>query len=148
MNIDILELIFISMLPWIELRGSIPLGIYRGLNPLEVFALCTSANILVIPPLLAFLRYAMPFVLRIESINRFYQWNVVRALERYEKYKKWEELGLAIFVGIPLPFTGVYTGTLISYLLKFNKWEAFFSIAAGAVMAGVIVTTASVGILG
>lgn len=148
MNIDILELILISMLPWIELRGSIPLGIYRGLNPLEVFAICTSANILVIPPLLAFLRYAMPFVLRIETINRFYQWNVVRALARYEKYKKWEELGLAIFVGIPLPFTGVYTGTLISYLLKFNKWEAFFSIAAGAVMAGVIVTAASVGILG
>ncbi len=144
----LLKLIFISLLPWIELRGSIPVGISMGLNPVYVFAICTVTDVLLIPVLLVFFRYVMPLVLRIESLNRFYQWNVVSALKRYEKYKKWEELGLALFVAIPLPFTGVYSGTFVSYLLNLNKMEAFLSIASGAALAGVIVTVLSVGILG
>lgn len=144
----VLELILISMLPWIELRGGIPVGISMGLNPLYVFAICTITDILIIPLILIFLRYAVPLVLRIETINRLYQWNVVRTLKRYEKYKKWEELGLALFVAIPLPFTGVYSGTLISYILDLKKREAFLSISLGAALAGIIVTALSVGILG
>lgn len=144
----LLKLIFISLLPWIELRGSIPVGISMGLNPVYVFAICTVTDVLLIPVLLVFFRYVMPLVLRIESLNRFYQWNVVSALKRYEKYKKWEELGLTLFVAIPLPFTGVYSGTFVSYLLNLNKMEAFLSIASGAALAGVIVTVLSVGILG
>jgi uncharacterized membrane protein len=144
----VLELIFISMFPWIELRGGIPVGISKGLNPLYVFAICTITDILIIPLILIFLRYAVPLVLRIETIDRLYQWNVVRTLKRYEKYKKWEELGLALFVAIPLPFTGVYSGTLISYVLDLKKREAFLSISLGATLAGIIVTALSVGILG
>ncbi|MBU7023821.1 MAG: small multi-drug export protein [Theionarchaea archaeon] len=144
----VLELIFISMLPWIELRGGIPVGISKGLNPLYVFAICTITDILIIPLILIFLRYAVPLVLRIETIDRLYQWNVVRTLKRYEKYKKWEELGLALFVAIPLPFTGVYSGTLVSYILDLKKREAFLSISLGATLAGIIVTALSVGILG
>lgn len=143
-----LKLIFISLLPWIELRGSIPVGISMGFNPVYVFAICTVTDILLIPVLLVFLRYVMPLVLRIESLNRFYQWNVASTLKRYEKYKRWEELGLVLFVAIPLPFTGVYSGTFVSYLLNLNKMEAFLSIASGAALAGVIVTVLSVGILG
>lgn len=119
-----------------------------GLNPVHVFFICTVTDIVLIPVLLILLRYAAPLVLRIETINRFYQWNVVRTVKRYEKYRKWEELGLALFVAIPLPFTGVYSGTLVSYVLDFKKREAFLSIASGAVMAGIIVTALSVGILG
>ncbi|KYK35988.1 MAG: small multi-drug export protein [Theionarchaea archaeon] len=144
----LLKLICISLLPWIELRGSIPLGISMGFDPLYVFAVCTITDILLIPVLLVFLKYAVPFVLKIESLNRFYQWNVASTLKRYEKYRKWEELGLALFVAIPLPFTGVYSGTFVSYLLNLNKKEAFLSIALGAVMAGILVTALSVGILG
>ncbi|MBU7014419.1 MAG: small multi-drug export protein [Theionarchaea archaeon] len=142
------ELIFISMLPWIELRGGIPVGISKGLDPLAVFAVCTVTDILIIPLILVFLRYAVPLVLRIERINRLYQWNVVRTLKRYEKYRKWEELGLALFVAIPLPFTGVYSGTLVSYILDFKKREAVLSISCGAILAGILVTALSVGILG
>jgi len=145
---DVLMLIFISLLPWIELRGSIPVGITMGFNPIYVFAICTATDILLIPVLLAFFRYVMPLVLRIESLNRFYQWNVVSTLKRYEKYKKWEELGLALFVAIPLPFTGVYSGTFVSYVLNLKKKEAFLSIASGATLAGIVVTALSVGILG
>lgn len=144
----LLKLIFISLLPWIELRGSIPVGISMEFNPVHVFVICTATDILLIPVLLVFLRYAIPLVLRIEALNRFYQWNVASTLKRYEKYKKWEELGLALFVAIPLPFTGVYSGTFVSYLLNLNKMEAFLSIATGACLAGVIVTVLSVGILG
>ncbi|MBU7025387.1 MAG: small multi-drug export protein [Theionarchaea archaeon] len=144
----LLKLIFVSLLPWIELRGGIPLGVSMGLNPVHVFAICTVTDILLIPVLLVFLRYIMPIILKIEFINRFYQWNVVSTLKRYERYKKWEELGLALFVAIPLPFTGVYSGTFVSYLLNFKKREAFVSVASGAVMAGVVVTALSVGILG
>jgi len=144
----LLKLIFVSLLPWIELRGGIPLGVSMGLNPVHVFLVCTVTDIVLIPVLLVFLRYIMPIILKIEFINRFYQWNVVSTLKRYERYKKWEELGLALFVAIPLPFTGVYSGTFVSYLLNFKKREAFVSVASGAVMAGVVVTALSVGILG
>lgn len=145
---DLLKLIFVSLLPWIELRGGIPLGIYMGYNPVYVFAVCTLTDILLIPVLLLFLRYVVSLVLKIETINRLYQWYVVKTLKRYERYKKWEEVGLALFVGIPLPFTGVYSGTFVSYLLDLNMKEAFISIASGAVIAGVVVTAVSVGILG
>ena len=136
----LLKLIFVSLLPWIELRGGIPLGVSMGLNPVHVFVICTVTDIVLIPVLLVFLRYIMPIILKIEFINRFYQWNVVSTLKRYERYKKWEELGLALFVAIPLPFTGVYSGTFVSYLLNFKKREAFVSVASGAVIAGVVVT--------
>jgi uncharacterized membrane protein len=144
----ILKLIFISLIPWIELRGGIPVGITMGLNPVHVFFICTVTDIVLIPVLLVLLRHVAPIVLRIETINRLYQWNLVRTVKRYEKYRKWEELGLALFVAIPLPFTGVYSGTLVSYVLDFKKREAFLSIASGAVMAGIIVTALSIGILG
>ena len=108
----------------------------------------TVTDIVLIPVLLVLLRHVAPIVLRVETINRLYQWNVVRTVKRYEKYRKWEELGLALFVAIPLPFTGVYSGTLVSYVLDFRKREAFLSIASGAVMAGIIVTALSIGILG
>jgi uncharacterized membrane protein len=143
----VLTLIFISLLPWVELRGGIPVGISMGLNPLYVFIICTVTDILLIPLLLILLRYVAPLVLRIDTINRFYQWNVVGTLKRYEKYRKWEEVGLALFVAIPLPFTGVYSGTFVSYILDLNKKEAFLSIASGAILAGVVVTALSVGIL-
>ena len=143
-----LKLIFVSLLPWIELRGGIPLGIGMDLNPIHVFLVCTVTDILLIPLILIFLRYVIPLILRIEKIDRFYQWNVVRTLQRYEKYKKWEELGLALFVAIPLPFTGVYSGTFVSYLLNLRKREAFLSIASGAVMAGIVVTVLSESVLG
>ncbi|MBU7043294.1 MAG: small multi-drug export protein [Theionarchaea archaeon] len=143
-----LKLIFISLIPWIELRGSIPIGIGMGLPPLHVFLICTISDILLIPVLILALKIAVPFVLKIDTLNRFYQWNVVGTLNRYEKYKKWEEIGLILFVAIPLPFTGVYSGTFVSYLLQFKKREAFLSIATGAVIAGIIVTSLSVNFLG
>ncbi|MBU7032621.1 MAG: small multi-drug export protein [Theionarchaea archaeon] len=146
--LTVLKLIAISLLPWIELRGSIPIGISMGLNPLHVFLICTLSDIILIPLLLLAFKIAIPLILRIDIVNRFYQWNVVGTLKRYEKYKKWEEIGLALFVAIPLPFTGVYSGTFVSYLLNLKKGEAFLSIAMGAGIAGVIVTLLSIGLLG
>ena len=144
----VLKLIAISLLPWIELRGSIPIGISMGLNPLHVFLICTLSDIILIPLLLLAFKIAIPLILRIDVVNRFYQWNVVGTLKRYEKYRKWEEIGLILFVAVPLPFTGVYSGTFVSYLLNFKKGEAFLSIAMGAGIAGVIVTLLSIGLLG
>jgi len=144
----VIKLIVISLLPWIELRGSIPIGISMDLNPLHVFFICTLSDIILIPVLLLIFKIAIPLVFRIDILNRFYQWNVVGTLNRYEKYKKWEEIGLALFVAIPLPFTGVYSGTFVSYLLNLKKREAFISIATGACIAGVIVTVLSIGLLG
>jgi uncharacterized membrane protein len=142
------KLILISLLPWIELRGSIPIGIGMGLEPLYVFAVCTVTDILLVPALIGFYRYFMPCILKIERLNRFYQWHVVRTLKRYDRYKKWELVGLALFVGVPLPFTGVYSGTLVSFVLDLKVKEAFISVGSGAVIAGVVVTAVSVGILG
>lgn len=146
--LDIIKLIFISLLPWIELRGSIPLGIAMGLDPLYVFFICTITDIVLIPIIFLTLKVGVPIILKIKLIDRIYQWCIIRILYRFEKYKKWERIGLILFVAIPFPFTGVYSGTLASYLLNFKKKEAFLSISMGATIAGIIVTLLSIGIFG
>lgn len=145
---NLLEIIFISILPWIELRGAIPLGIASGYNPIFMFFLCTTTDILIVPLIYVSLQKIVPFFLRIKLIEKLYLWINKRNLESYERYRRLKELGLVLFVGIPLPGTGVYSGTLIAYLLNFKKLEAFLFISIGATIAGILVTLISVGILG
>jgi len=134
-------------MPFSELRGGIPLGIYLGLPPAEAFLLAVLGNLLPIPFLLLFLDRIEKIALSWKPLARFY----VKAVERVEKRKdiieRYGYLGLSMFVAIPLPMTGAWSGTLLAFLLRLNKTKSLIFIAMGVLLAGVIVLSASLGVL-
>ena len=143
-----LKLLFITFLPYVELRGSIPVGIGLGMNPSTVFLVCTTANVLIIPPILLLLEIGFDWFFRIGWARRHIYGRVERfretARRRVGSYGLW---GLAGFVAIPLPGTGAYSGCLAAYLLGLEKKRSAAAVAVGVAVAGVLVTAASIGLL-
>lgn len=134
----------VTVLPWIELRGGIPLGVAMGFDPLVVLAVTVAANCLVIVP--GFLALDLLYD-RWLSRSAFVRRQVTRVREKGKTYvERYELLGLAIFVAIPLPGTGAYAGTLLAWLLGLPRRRAAAAIALGVLGAGVIVTIAVSGI--
>lgn len=133
-----LTVALITLLPWIELRGAIPVGIFvLGLDPLIVFALSTTVNVLVFFPLFYGLTWCYKYFERFSFAKRI----VGGARKKGEKaMSEYGFLGLAVFVAIPLPFTGAWMGTLIAWLFNLQKRRAFLAIGSGVVVAGVWVT--------
>ena len=143
MNI-ILQIILLSMAPISELRGGIPLAIASGFNPLSAFLICTLANIAIIPIVFIFLNTINVLLLKIPAYSTFFHKTLERSRNRIHKsIEKYGYLGLAIFVAIPLPLTGAYTGVLGAWALGMNKRKAFASIALGVIIAGISVTLIS-----
>ena len=137
-----LQLILVTLIPWIELRGSIRIGISQGLDPFLVFFVCTATNILLIPVLLVFLELVTP---HIENID-FVRTHLTNTRNRAKKFiDRHGTLGLAVFVAVPLPGTGAYTGALAAYVFGIKKHEALPAIALGVLVAGVLVTFISTG---
>jgi uncharacterized membrane protein len=125
----------------VELRGAIPLGIIvYGLNPALVFLVAVIANILVIPLIYLFLTYCYEYFKKYGRIKGIVENSRRRAQPKVDKYGF---LGLTLFVAIPLPVTGAWTGTLIAWLLGMEKKRAFMAISLGVVIAGILVTLIS-----
>ncbi|HDI02799.1 MAG TPA: hypothetical protein ENF95_01545 [Candidatus Aenigmarchaeota archaeon] len=141
---DVLTLALITAIPWIELRGSIPYGIGVGLNPLFVFLLALMLNIALIPLIYFGLEvFYRGFFIKFKLCRKIVE-SVRKRGEKYvQKYGLW---GLMIFVAIPLPGTGAYSGTALAWLLGMKSGKAFLSVALGVTIAGILVTLFSVGI--
>jgi len=143
----LIKVLVVSSLPISEIRGGLPLALYYGFEPAEAYLIAFIGNILPIPFLLLLLDYLISFATRIGFVNRVYG----RILERVERRKsiveKYGYIGLTLFVSVPLPVTGAWTGVLIAFLLQLNRIKAFISIAAGVCIAGIIVLLASLGVI-
>ena len=140
----LIQIILLSMAPISELRGGIPLAIASGTSPIIAFLIGTLANIAIIPLVYFFLSTINILLLKIPLYSRFFNNSVERSRKRIHKsIEKYGYLGLAVFVAIPLPFTGAYTGTLGAWALGMDKRKAFASIALGVIVAGIIVTLVS-----
>ncbi|MBQ7301097.1 MAG: small multi-drug export protein [Clostridia bacterium] len=139
---------FISMLPIIELRGAIPVGAASGLPWYINYLLCCVGNMLPVPVILFFVEYVLNFMKQVKHLDRIAYW----VEEKAEKYKgqvtKYATWGLLLFVAVPLPGTGAWTGSLVAAFIKMKKKTAFFSVLGGVLIAGVIVTLISYGVLG
>jgi uncharacterized membrane protein len=123
-------------MPFIELRGAIPWAILAGYPPELAFTLCLLLNLLAIPIAFILLDFILPPIRRkIKLVERMFKWAVKRA----QKHQNLSFVGLALFVGIPLPVTGAYTGSLIAYIAELNRKRASISIAAGVVIAGALI---------
>lgn len=136
------------MLPIIELRGAIPVGAASGLPWYANYLLCCIGNILPVPIILLFVEYVLNFMKKTRHLDKIAYW----VEEKAEKYKgqvtKYATWGLLLFVAIPLPGTGAWTGSLVAAFIKMNKKTAFLSVLGGVLIAGVIVTLISYGVLG
>lgn len=137
----------ISMVPVIELRGAIPIAVAHGIHPLIAMIIAMVGNLFPVPFIIVFIRRVF------EWIRKKSNWlnNIVTKLElRAEKKKKTVEkykmLGLFIFVAIPLPGTGAWTGALIAAMMNMRIKQAFPSIALGVLTAGIIVLLVTVGV--
>ncbi len=133
----------LSLVPWVELRGSIPLAIASGHPPLRSFLACTLTNLLVIAPTWTVLDLCY---YRFLSRFRWVRQQVDRVRSKGTPYvQRYELVGLALFVAVPLPGTGAYAGTLLAWLLGLPRVGASVAIAAGVVAAGLVVTAVSTG---
>lgn len=134
----------ISMIPIFELRGSIPVGInHFGLNPVLVFFISIAGNMVPVFLILLFLGWVTKIFYKIPILRRFLEYLFRRTHSRSKVVEKYQEIGLVIFVAIPLPITGAWTGSLAAYLFGLQFWKSVFFIFCGVVIAGIVVTTLS-----
>lgn len=121
-----------SISPFGEAKVGIPYGMFQGLNIYLVFGLCFLSNVLVFPLMIFFLDTLNKHLLRWNFYKKGALYVARRAkLASGEKIKKYGFLGLIFFVMIPIPGTGVYAGSIASYLFKMEKRKAFYANAIG-----------------
>jgi len=133
--------ILLSFLPIAELRGGIPYAVARGAHPLAAFAVCVAANALVGPLLYGFLATVHRLLSHWSVYRSLFHRLVERSRNRIRpQVERWGYVGLAVFVAIPLPFTGAYTGTLGAWVLGMSPRKVWLAVAAGVLVAGVVVT--------
>lgn len=143
MSIENLILTFlIAMLPVAELRGAMPMAINVFHIPWPVaFLVSVSGNILPIPLVLLFLGRLIRFSHKFSPLEKAVNWVLQRTRLKSKIVEKYAAPGLAIFVAIPLPATGAWTGAILAFLLGMRWWVAMLAIFIGVIMAGVIVLT-------
>jgi len=135
----------ISMLPISELRGGIPVGLFMfRLNPAYLYTICVIANMLPIFPLLFFLNGIMKFLRERTKLTALIERLEIRAKKNKKLIERYKELGLLLFVAIPLPVTGAWTGSLLSTVFKLNIYKSLIYIGLGVTVAGGIVMGISI----
>jgi len=141
-----LVIIFVAALPVFELRGSIPLALFTfGFDPLTAFLLSVVGNMIPVIPLLLFLEPVSNYLRRWRIGDIFFTWLFERTHRKHSaEFEKYGSIGLAIFVGIPLPATGAWTGCAAAFIFGFKFKNAFLAILAGVIIAGAIVTMLTV----
>jgi uncharacterized membrane protein len=129
----------LAALPVIELRGAVPLGLALGLNPAWVYVLAVSGNMLPIPFVY---RLLLPVRRRLGAsprIQQFVERYLNRLLQRSGTITKYGFWGLVVFVAVPLPGTGAWTGAIAASLLGIRFRPAMVALTAGTMLAGVVV---------
>jgi len=130
----------VAALPISELRGSIPLALSFGMSISKAFWLSILGNAIPVIPVLFFLKPVSERLRRFKIFSRFFDWLFNRTLKKADTIQKYEALGLAIFVAIPLPMTGAWTGAIAASLLKMRFRYALIGVMAGILGAGLIVS--------
>jgi len=139
-----LAVLIISALPVVELRLALPVAII-GLEMPWYYALLLAiiGNLLPVPFILLFLDTVSRWLSKIAFFKRMLHWLFERTRERGRVVERYERIGLALFVAIPLPVTGAWTGSLAAVLFGLKFKHAFLSIFIGVFIAGIIVTCLS-----
>ena len=140
-------LFVISMIPLIELRGAVILGAALQMPWHEVFVITVIGNILPVPFVVLFVKRIIHLLKKVPLFSGFIHWYEARLIKHSQRFTKLSFWALVIFVGIPLPGTGAWTGSLIAALLNIRLKNALPVILAGVVIAGLIVTGITYGFI-
>ena len=136
--------IIIASSPIIELRGAIPMAVgVFSFSWSKALFLSLIGNILPIIPIIWFLDKLSSYLSKqFNFFNIFFNWLFERTRKRAKNsFDKWGKWALVAFVAIPLPFTGVWTGSIAAFLFGIKHKDAFWLISLGAFLAGILVTT-------
>ena len=144
---------FCSMIPIIELRGAIPMGAVfnatlGGMPFWLTYILSVAGNMLPIPFILLFIKKIIRWMSqsKVKFFNKVSNYLLNKVEKKRDKIEKYSFWGVCIFVAIPLPVTGAWTGTLVAAMIDMKFWKAFVSCLLGVMIAGVVMTIASYGV--
>ena len=143
---------FVSMVPIVELRGAIPISQGFGLPLLQSYIICVIGNMLPVPVIFFFARKVLIWGKDKKFIGGFFTWCLDKGERGGEKLKEKAGKGLYValllFVGIPLPGTGAWTGTLAASILDMDFKSSITAVMLGVILAGIIMGAASAGLFG
>ena len=140
---------FISMVPIIELRGAVPIGVtYFGLNEYITLAVCVVGNMIPVPFIYLFARKVLIWGSKLKHGSGIFKWFLQKGEKAGQKLtakskKNGAFIALMLFVGIPLPGTGAWTGTLAASMLDFDAKKTTKAVVLGVLMAGIIMLVIS-----
>lgn len=141
------RIIVLSAIPVTELRASIPMALALNVSPLSAFVLGILGNWIPIMPLLIFVEPAFKILALVPFLRPILEKILARTRRKGGPVEKYGPLGLLLFVGIPAPGTGVWTGSILAMLLGIRFVPALLAMSGGVVLAGMIVTLISTGLL-
>ena len=140
----------VSMVPLIELRGAIPIAVGMGLNKLISFIIAIIGNMIPVPFIFLFARKILEWGKDKKIIGKFFTWCLNKGEKGGKKLESKAGKGLYwalfLFVGIPLPGTGAWTGTLAASILDLDFKKTVLAVMSGVLLAGLIMMAASFGL--
>lgn len=139
------QIMILSAVPITELRATIPIAIGLGMEPLTALLYALLGNFIPIIPLLLWLPGLINLLVKYNHSKKLVQWVLARTRAKSAKLQKYEALGLMLIVSVPLPLTGVWSGSIAAFLFGIPFRMALPAITLGMVIAGVLVTLASMG---
>lgn len=142
-----LKTLVTAMLPILEIRGAIPVGVASGLDPWFAFAVGFVGNMLPIPILILLTRKVIEWLKKHNVLVKFTAWLENKGSKGAQKVQRYSFWGLFILVAIPLPGTGAWTGALVASLLDMRLKRALPAIAMGVAVAGLIVLLVTYGVI-
>lgn len=138
---DLLKVLFLSAIPLIEQKGAIPLGIFKyHMTPMSAFFISLLGSLIPVPFILLLFNTIFKWMKKhkcFNKINKFIENKIQKNSGNMEKYK---ELGLIIFIGIPLPTTGLWTGSAIAAFLGLDKKKSFICALIGGIISAIAIT--------
>ena len=142
----------ISMVPIVELRGAIPVGVGMGLDLVPLYIVCIIGNMLPVPFIYLFARKVLNWGKDKKYIGKWFTWMLGKGEKAGQKIQGKRGvgvfLGLLLFVGIPLPGTGAWTGTLAASILDLDFKKSTIATMGGVLLAGIIMALVSAGVFG
>lgn len=143
-----LIIFIISMIPILELRGGLIAASLLQVPITTAVPICIIGNVIPVPFILLFVRQIFKVLKKVKGVGKLIEKLENRAMGKSESIKKYEFWGLVLFVGVPLPGTGAWTGSLIAALLEVDLKKAVAAVFLGIIMATVIMSVVSYGLLG
>ena len=142
-----ISVFIISLLPILELRGGLLAAGLLNLNPIIAYIVSIVGNLLPIPFILLFLTPVFNWMKKTKLLRKIVEKMEAKADKHKDKFEKGEFIALILFVGIPLPGTGAWTGALVASVMGMDRKKAMLAIVLGVILASIIMMILSYGIL-